>query len=424
MDFHIIAILGLAGKKDGNLIKATYSKDAELDLPLKNGAFHNSTHCLIDSFGENATYTFIGTSKSIKYQNDIFDTLPPCKAIFEKYPPLELQDSNEIEEIFHQIIESIKNTQSKNIILDITHGFRHQPIIASFASILGQIYTKKSITILFAKTQGKDSQGRDSFQYISLERYSQISLIALCLQTFTQTLRVPEMKINEPFIITLTNFSNALHANAFSQIFELLDKVNNELKKAKDSIRFKGLENVLNEVENILEVFKNIQNTPKDYNKYYKLARLMHDKKYYLISATYISEAISLYILDNLKQKGYFTKRQKNGEPYKVQQAIKSFVYLFDDNLHNTYETIKNECYGKCKFYLDNSEVDELESFIRKNYLNDFKYLYKLTAQIDDIRNSLVHITSAKDLPQTFQSDLQQIIESFNQKCLKNDCLK
>ena len=150
----------------------------------------------------------------------------------------------------------------------------------------------------------------------------------------------------------------------------------------------------------------------------------MYAKKYYLISATYISEAISLYILDSLKQKGYFTKRQKNGEPYKVQQAIKSFVYLFDDNSHKSHESIKNECYGKCEFYLSKSEVDELESFIRKNYLNDFKYLYKLTAQINDIRNSLVHITSAKDLPQAFQRDLQQIIESFNQKCLKNDCLK
>ena len=422
MDFHIIAILGISGKDS----KSVYSKDSTLNLPLKDGAFHNSTHCLIDSFGENATYTFIGTAESVKIQREIFANLSPCKAIFEKYPPLELQDSNEIEAIFHQIIESIKNTQSKNIILDITHGFRHQPIIASFASIPGQIYTKKSITILYAK----EIEYGKKYQYISLERYSQISLIVLCLQTFTQTLRVPDMKINEPFIITLTSFSNALHANAFSQIFELLDKVNNELKKAKDNInkglknRFKGLENVLKEVENILEVFKNIQNTPKDYNKYYKLARLMHDKKYYLISATYISEAISLYILDSLKQKGYFTKRQKNGEPYKVQQAIKSFVYLFDGNSHKSHESIKNECYGKCEFYLSKSEVDELESFIRKNYLNDFKYLYKLTAQINDIRNSLVHITSAKDSPQTIQGNLQQIIESFNQKCLKNDCLK
>ena len=421
MDFHILAILGISGK-DSNSV---YSKDSTLNLPLKNGAFHNSTHCLIDSFGENATYTFIGTSESIKYQNEIFATLPQCKAIFEKYPPLVLRDSNEIEAIFHQIIESIKNSNSENIILDITHGFRHQQIIASFVSTLAQINTKKSITLLFAKTQGKDSQGRGLFQYISLERYSQISLIALCLQTFTQTLRVPEMKIKEPFIITLTHFSNALHANAFSQIFELLDKVDIELKKAKADSAFGGLENILKDIEFILGVFKDIQSTKKDYNKYYKLARLMHLKKYYLISATYISEAISLYILDRLNQKGFFLKRQRNGEPYKVQQAVKSFMYFMcNDDPRKSYESKKDECYKQCNFYLDKSEIDELETIMRTKHLDNFKYLYKLTTQINDIRNSLVHITSAQDSPQKIQSDLQQIIESFNQQCLKDDCLK
>lgn len=421
MDCHILAILGISGKDS----KSIYGKDSALDLPLKNGDFHNSTHCLIESFGENATYTFIGTAKSIDYQNEIFDTLPQCRDIFKKYKPIELSDSNEIEDIFNEVLKIIKKTEIQNIILDITHGFRHQQIIASFASTLTQINTKKSITLLFAKTQGKDSQGRDLFQYTSLERYSQISLIALCLQTFTQTLRVPEMRINEPFIITLANFSNALHANAFSQIFGLLDKVKIELKKAKANFAFSGLENILEGVESILDIFKDIQNTPKIYNKYYKLARLMHSTKYYLISATYISEAISLYILDRLSQKGYFTKRQKNGEPYKAQQAVKSFMYFMcNDDPHKTYESKKNKCYAECKFYLNKSKIDELESIIRKKHLNAFQYLYKLTTQINDIRNSLVHITSAQDLPQDIQKELQSSLSKFDCKCIKDDCLK
>ena len=234
MDFHIIAILGLVGKdKEGNFTKATYSKDTELDLPkLNDGVFHNSTHCLIESFGEDATYTFIGTAESIKYQNDIFDILPKqCRDIFKKYKPIELPTTNEIEDIFNNVLEIIKSTQSQNIILDITHGFRSHPIIASFASILGQINTKKSITLLFAKEIEKDKK----YQYTSLERYLEMSLVAISLQTFSQTLSVPKVdsldKNKYPFIDTLTRFSNALHANAFAQIFGLLNEAKNELQK-------------------------------------------------------------------------------------------------------------------------------------------------------------------------------------------------
>lgn len=301
MEYHIIAILGTSGKDS----KSIYSKDDSLDsLPLKNGEFHNSTHCLMESFGESATYTFIGTSESITYQNEIFDTLPQCKAIFEKFSPQILRDSSEIEAIFHQIIESIKNTKSQNIILDITHGFRSQPIIASFASVLAQISTKKSITLLFAKTQGKDSQERDLFQYTSLERYSQISLIALCLQTFTQTLRVPKVdsldKNKYPFIDTLTRFSNALHANAFAQIFGLLNEAKNELQKIKKGTRFKGLENILEDVNNVLSKFTKIQQIKEKHKQYYEISLLMNEKGYYLIAITYIREAILLYVLDSI----------------------------------------------------------------------------------------------------------------------------
>lgn len=159
--YHIIAILGKAGDRDK---LASYSKDSDLKLSeLKSGDFHNSTHCLIDSFGGNATYTFLGTSESINHYKDIFANHPQCKAIFDKYLAIE---SSDIEDIFHHILESIKSAPSDNIILDITHGFRHQPIIASFASTLGQINTKKSITLLFAK----EIERNKKYQYISLEK--------------------------------------------------------------------------------------------------------------------------------------------------------------------------------------------------------------------------------------------------------------
>ena len=406
MDHHILAILGMAGKdKNNNLTTSVYNKDSALDLPqLKNGEFHNSTHCLIESFGESATYTFIGTDKSIKYQNDIFDTLPHCKAIFEKYPPQNLQDSNEIEDIFNKVLEVMKNTERQYIVLDITHGFRHQPIIASFASTLAQINTEKSITLLFAKTQGKDSQGRDSFQYISLERYSQISLIALSLQTFVQTLSVPYIssldKKEYHFIDTLTRFSNALHANAFAQIFGLLNETKNELNKVKNSIKFKGLENILDEVQKILVKFEMIQQSTKKHKQYYEISSLMNDKEYYLVAITYIREAILLYVLDSISE---FVKKNVY-DSYKKSNAVNDLLngkspdpYIFDD-----IEILKKKLNGQ-----------------------GFLGLKKMFEDIAKVRNDLVHINpKPKEIKQEIIIPLERTLNDFKNKCIINDCLK
>lgn len=397
MSYHIIAILGKAGKdREGNLVKSTYSKDSDLKInELANGEFINSTHCLIESFGESATYTFLGTSDSIEFQQNIFANLPQCKAIFETNKPIVLGD-NELESVFHQILESIKSTHENNIILDITHGYRHQPIIASFASTLGQINTQKSITLLFAK----ELKPREEYQYISLEKYSQISLIALSLQTFVQTLSVPNIvdKKEYPFIDTLTRFSNALHANAFAQIFGQLNNTKNELQKIKNSVRFGGLEKILDEVERILNTFETIKNIKEQYKQYYEISRFMNEKGYYLIAITYIKEAIPLYVSDKLKD---FTKR--NVRPYDKSKAIE--------------EMIKGNP-------LDRSVFDDVEYLDKKLKEQNFDGLKKMIENISKIRNDLAHINPKPKELTEIKKTLNSTLEDFKNKCLIQDCLK
>lgn len=417
MDYHIIAILGKAGDKDK---LASYSKDSDLKLSeLKSGDFHNSTHCLIESFGKSATYTFLGTSDSIEFQQNIFANLPQCKAIVETNKPIVLGD-NELESIFHQILESIKSAKENNIILDITHGFRHHQIIASFASTLGQINTKKSITLLFAK---EVEQGKE-YQYINLEKYSQISLIALSLQTFVQALSVPNMGLKEPFIIALSEFSKSLHANAFNEIFANLSKTKSALQNAKNSDRFKGLDNILSEVEFILSIFDDIKTTKENYKKYYKFARLMCKKRYYLISATYISEAILLYALERFKHNGFTYK--PNSNMYHHTNAIKLFIHLCATPQNDKdYLKVKDIAYKKCKFYFNEDEFNALENNIRTYRLKDIKYLQSFHTKIANIRNDLVHIdTRKKSNISEIPSTIKVILDDFKDKCLDKDFLK
>ena len=369
MDFHIIAILGISGKDS----KSVYSKDSTLNLPLKDGAFHNSTHCLIDSFGENATYTFIGTAESIKIQREIFANLSPCKAIFAKFSPQILPQNDELKDIFHKILMAIKLCRAKKIIIDITHGFRHQPIIASFASTLAtQIYDKKRITLIFAKAQ---SDG--TYQYMSLEQYSRISIIAMSLQNFVKTLSMPKTYASEPFMASLYTFLNALHANAFNQIFDLLDKSLHRLKQAKKSERFMGLEGILSEVEKILLQFEAIKNAT-DYEKYYYLAKIMYEKGFHLIAATYIHESIALYAIDRFIKADII---QTEGlSIYEQSVAVRSFI-LTDNKPNNTK-------FDKNIFY----DFQRAQDYAEK-YADDLKLWKELIESIKHIRNDLAHIS-------------------------------
>lgn len=375
MDYHIIAILGKAGDKDK---LASYSKDSDLKLSeLKSGDFHNSTHCLIESFGKSAIYTFLGTSASIEFQQNIFANLPQCKAIFETNKPIVLGD-NELESIFHQILESIKSAKENNIILDITHGLRNQSIIASFASTLGQINTKKSITLLFAK---EVEQGK-KYQYINLEKYSQISLIALSLQTFVQTLSVPNMGLKEPFITALSEFSKSLHANAFNEIFTNLDKTKSALQNAKNSDRFKGLDNILSKVEEILGVFDNIKNTKENYKQHYKFAKFMFIKGYYLISATYIYEAIALYIVEHLHSNNIITI--DNFTEYELSNAVRYFVLTGKK---------PNDTKNGDNIFGDDFENLKKATTYKKNHQSEFDTWKQLIYDIKNLRNDLAHIS-------------------------------
>ncbi|MGX3012223.1 CRISPR-associated protein Csx20 [Helicobacter sp. 23-1044] len=371
MDFHIIAILGISGKDS----KSVYDKDSTLKLPLKNGAFHNSTHCLIDSFGENATYTFIGTVESIKYQNEIFDTLPQCKAIFEKFSPQILPQNDELKDIFHKILMAIKLCRANHIIIDITHGFRHQPIIASFASTLAkQIYNKKRIMLIFAKAQ---SDG--TYCYTSLEQYSRLSIIAMSLQNFVKTLSMQKSKYQykEPLLASLAAFSNALHANAFSQIFDLLDKSLSMLKQAKKRERFMGLENILGEVEKILLQFEAIKNAT-DYEKYYYLARIMYKKGFHLIAATYIHESIALYAIDRFIKADII--ETEGFSIYEQSVAVRSFI-LTGNKPNNTK-------FDKNVFY----DFQRAQDYAEK-HADDLKLWKELIESIKHIRNDLAHIS-------------------------------
>lgn len=443
----IITILGKSGrdKNSNEPTTAHYSKDESLDLPLKTGEFLNSTHCLFESF-ENANLTLIATQEAFEFQQRLFAQASPKSTERLNHCDFKpLSSENEFEEIFHQILEAIKKAKDEQIILDITHGFRHQPIIASFASVLGQINFKKSVQIIFAKsTDSKNSStantadtkdsSTQNFCYVSLQRYAEISLISLALNSFVSTLTLPELPLNSTRLLlpTLDALCKALHANVLNKT--LLDTALNDLEKAKNSPYFKGFENLLEQIDKLLKELAQIANKEKKSEKFYLFAKFMLNRGFYLITATYISECLGHFMLEKFKNAGLlrnaqtsqaknsgfsqprsakFSQKQANTKQVRVEnteykniEAIKDFIrYICGDKMDTSDKT------DKCL------NIGLAEQKARAK-LNDFKYIKQTMDKIASLRNDLVHLQGEQTLMPKIHGDLQAILNNFENNIL------
>lgn len=307
-----------------------------------------------------------------------------------------LETNNDIESVFDIVLETIQNSKHEKIILDITHGMRHQPLMAAFGATLSKIYSQADIRILFAK----EIVPHKEYHYVYLDSYGDIGFNAILLNSFIKTLSVPEIPHNNKLLSSLQVFTNALHTNALHTLLKSsLPNALLSLKEFKRDPLYHPLENLIDEVEIILQEFNALKKMQEEYKKYYGIAQIMFQKKYYLISITYAFEALPKYIINKFQKNGIL-KDKKDFSEYDIAQAIQQFVLS---------KISKPEifAYDKACLYYD-------------TYQDDFKKLKNIWETLKEIRNNLVHISqdfNTKDIEQTLGSSY----DTFKELCIEKD---
>ena len=410
----------------------------------------NSAQTPENSAPQKVAYKVITTQKALDFQRKLFaECAPQSAAILKQAECAILKDDSEIDEIFQQILSTIEQAdKGEQIVLDITHGFRHQPIIASFASVLGGINAQKSVQIIYAKaadnknsgianadsnnadftnTDGKNSYGTNAdgknsattntdgddnahakndtpkahFCYVSLQKYAQISLISLALNSFLKTLTLPELPINpkKALLRRLEELCAALHANAINS--RILDEALSALAEAKKSQTFSGLDNILDKIEQLLGRMRQILSQPKECEKFRDFAEFMFEKGFYLIAATYISEGLGHFMLEKFKNAGLL--KNANAELYDKIQAAKDLVYcLCTPNKQARKET--KDC-------LKVEQARQRLTQTRK--MGDFQRMKSAMADISSLRNALVHLSLKQQNVAAVRVKLLTILNTF-----------
>lgn len=380
----IISIVGMAGRDWKTKEKSSIFYDCSI-LGKKSGEFCNSLDVLLSSYDDE--FYFIGTQMAIDFQRELL-TFKKKKCHF-----IVVEDDS-LDDIFEKILELLQ--ESTKTVLDITHGFRHQPIMAIFASTLSQFLERKDLKIIYAK----EKERLKSYEYIYLNEYIEITQISLLLTGFIRTLNfvpVENMKLlnNKVF----EDFSKSLLSNDLKGVeknYELLSYEFVGLKKNED---LKHISNLIEKVEKELRPLA-LFGPLLHFQKYIFLAKLTVDKNYIIVAYAYIFESLREYCAYRFEE---ICSTIEFKDDYAKNQAVMTTI----GNFH--WANFGTEILKKHK------------GIYKKNKI-EFKKVQKLYDKIRKRRNALAHINKSKDF-EDIKRDLEKIIvkveELYNSEVLK-----
>jgi len=377
----IISILGTAGRDYETKEPKTSYYDCDV-LGKLNGDFYNATDMLIKNY-EDEDFYFIGTAYAIEFQKKLLEFTINTKFIT-------VQDDS-LDDIFEEVYKLL--SEEDDIILDITHGFRHQPISAIFSATLHTFLHNTQLKVIYAKVHELDNQ---KYKYIYLDQYIQISQLSLMLTGFIRTLNfVNSVEVEHLDTKAFEEFSKALLSNDFENLERSYLDLSNSMEEAKKYKKFDHLRELFKQIEETLKKFKDFH-SKEIYEKYIILADLMFEKNYYLLSITYLFEAIRLYSSYSFYNNRIISESQWSND--ETHYFINSDVIFCIQKESNKFPNIYNK----------NSII-----------FNKVSIEYK---KLKDLRNDLTHINHKKSQP-NIKGNLEKLLINIG-FLIKNDILK
>lgn len=407
-----------------NVIKLTKNKYTNT-LPLLIDAFNDKDYKIIPICTKDAMQIQQKVLKEAENKEEYLN-------IFDN--AILIEDENNFNEVFATIDEILNDNRYKKIIVDVTHGFRHLPLLMIIDLIMINFDNVSRVEkILFAKEIEKNKE----YEIIDLKEYLDLANLNYVLSSFnrnytTTKIRTTKEEYNE-FLRELNKFSSHILANSLdaltrsskkriSIIDNLLGKINNIKENSDDLLKY-FLKN-LEKIEKHLFYMKKISEEKSDYKKLYFFSKNMYEKGYLLNSITLLSEAIGMYAKEELKKinkevldfiEVYEKKAKMNKETSK-----KYNLYTLANQSKNIYK-LKYDFKGNYLYLKYDEEwnaIGDKVTKIIKNKLIQNKNIVDLIKKIDDLRNNLAHGNSSKRLNEV-EDDIRKVLNNFDNFIIK-----
>ena len=345
----VITILGTIGGRFDNkqnkfvfvesTSKSTYYGKNVIDLEEEK--YINTLPLLIDVYSKDYEIIPIYTKDAREIQEKVLEKLENKKEYLSIFKNgYEIEDEKNIDKIF-EIFEKIFSKDYEEFIIDVTHGFRHLPLLLLIEILIKNFQDNSKISkILFAKEIDKPRADNDfsgKYEFMDLKEYMDLANLAFILETFKKNYTLPlHIKLSKEFEnleIKLQKFSedfmvlniNALFKDAVPSLIDELKKIN------KVSIN-KQVKELINHLENEFK-YEKIHR----YKTYYNLAFNLKERGYLLNSLALLYESVRFFLRAYLRA-------QYPQIIEKIEKYYKSDDYLIGDFCMNkVFKTSKKD---------------------------------------------------------------------------------
>lgn len=422
----VITILGIQNPKyDDDGVSHVQNYEHQAKYYFENNSqeitnYYNTLPLLIDKYSLEYKVIPIYTKKAKKFNQEVL-AFEDISCDFEDSIGL-IKDEKEYFDIFNIIDASIDSYDK--VIIDLTHGFRHLPILAIIDIVIQNFKENKKIEkILFAKEIIKHTPvQKGEYEIVDLKEYLDIANISYVLSSFEKNYTISNhIKTNDKdfqvIIDMLSKFSEHIMANSLVYLLReddsLIDKLLSAIDVALEHKKSQPLKKYLYDIKLHLEEINQL-NSKTLYIQLFELSKIMNKKGYYLNSVTLLNEALGWYCAESLKNFSddfgdKYIQFIRQTDTYKVTSGAKNIIkYTFSDNKYINNLNIKD-------IHFLQNKIAKIE--------NTEKFSYNLIHQLDKVRNNLAHANSGKSFTE-ISSNLQSLFGRFQTYCIDQDILK
>lgn len=339
----VITILGIQGQKDNIKTEGCAKYYLAGEGIATSQEFFNTLPLLADKFGaENIVPIY--TAEAREFNEAVMAHYANFQINFnDDYKIVDEKNFEAIFEIFERVVDDLVKSGVCKIIFDVTHGFRHLPLLALVDLLIQNFSNVSQIDqILFAKEIEKFKL----YEIIDLRQYLDIANIAFVIAAFSQNYTLAQHIKTKKFY-ELVNALNAFSNNILSLNIAKLKNSHDILIKELDKIDDIALKSRAKDLRDNLN--KICDWDASVYLIRYQLAENMLEKGYLLQSLVLLFESVNSYI-----------------------------VSVFENNIPVVYNKILNECSKKG---------------VRKNYLISNFFIYSLKARTEESNHKFKHKT-------------------------------
>lgn len=409
----VITILGIQGQKDNIKTEGCARYYFAGENPDKSQEFFNTLPLLADKFGaENIVPIY--TAEAREFNEAVVAQYADFQINFnDSYKIVDEKNFEALFEIFERAIDDLVKSGVCKIIFDVTHGFRHLPLLALVDLLIQNFSNVSQIDqILFAKEIEKFKL----YEIIDLRQYLDIANIAFVIAAFSQNYTLAQHIKTKKFE-SLVNALNVFSHNILSLNIAKLKSSHGELIKELDRIDDVAL---ISRAKNLKEKLSKICDW--DDNAYvfrYKLAKDMFEKGYLLQSLVLLFESVNSYIVSVFEKnipdvyKKILDECSKMGvrKNYLISnffiQSLKTRAHETDDDFVG--RTMKNLKYLE----LSKSDIKDIRLVINTKF-GSSNELAKYHKQLDDLRNDFAHGNISEEEFSHIKQEIKKLFDKYH----------